>query len=100
MRHKGYTGTSEYSFEDGCYHGQIAFIRDLITYEGESLEELETAFKEAVERYLEYCEETGRPANIDYSQACKIAQRILEQAEQRRIDFADLEASRGIHYGN
>ena len=53
MKYKGYTGTSEYRVEDSCYHGQIAFIRDLITYEGESLEELETAFQEAVDRYLE-----------------------------------------------
>jgi predicted HicB family RNase H-like nuclease len=63
VKYKGHTGTSEYSVEDGCYHGQIAFIDDLIIYEGESLEELETAFQEAVERYLEYCEETGRAAN-------------------------------------
>lgn len=53
MKHKGYTGTSEYSVEDGCYHGQIAYISDLITYEGESLEELELAFREAVDGYLE-----------------------------------------------
>lgn len=63
MKCKGYTGTCEYSADDGCYHGKIAFIRDLITYEGESLEELETAFREAVERYLECYEETGRAAN-------------------------------------
>jgi predicted HicB family RNase H-like nuclease len=63
MKYKGYTGTSEYSIEDGCYHGQIAFINDLITYEGESPEELKTAFKEAVERYIEHCEEAGRAVN-------------------------------------
>lgn len=63
MRYKGYTGTSEYSVKDGCCHGQIAFIDDLVTYEGETQEELEVAFKEAVERYLEYCEETGQSAN-------------------------------------
>lgn len=96
MRYKGYTGTSEYSVKDCCCHGQIAFIGDLVTYEGETQEELEIAFKEAVDGYIEHCLETGRSANIDRRQACKIAQRTLEQAEQRRIDFADSEASSGL----
>jgi predicted HicB family RNase H-like nuclease len=63
MKHKGYTGTSEYSSEDRCYYGQIAFVDDLIIYEGESPEGLEAAFQEAVERYFEFCEWTGRVAN-------------------------------------
>ena len=57
MKHKGYRGTSEYSAKNGCFHGQIVFIKDLVTYDGESLEELETAFKEAVDGYIEHCEE-------------------------------------------
>jgi hypothetical protein len=44
MNYKGYKWTSEYSAEDGCYYGQIAYISELVTYEGESLEELEQAF--------------------------------------------------------
>lgn len=44
MEYKGYIGTSEYSAEDECFHGKITFISDLITYEGESLKELETAY--------------------------------------------------------
>lgn len=64
MRYKGYTGTSEYSVKEGCCHGQIEFIGDLITYEGETQEELEIAFKEAVDGYIEHCKETGRPAQM------------------------------------
>lgn len=63
MRYKGYTGTSEYSVKDGCCHGQIAFIDDLVTYEGETQEELEVAFKEAVDGYIEHCKEMGRQSS-------------------------------------
>ncbi len=61
MKYKGYTGTSGYSVEDGCYHGQIAYISDLITYEGDSPEEVELAFRETVDWYIEHCKEQDSP---------------------------------------
>lgn len=67
LSHKGYTGTIEASIEDGCLHGQILFITDIITYEGNTVEEIQTSFKEAVDHYLRYCKETGKPANKPYS---------------------------------
>lgn len=63
LRHKGYAGTIEVSIEDGCLHGSILFINDLITYEGNTVEEIKASFEEAVNRYLAYCEETGKPAD-------------------------------------
>jgi predicted HicB family RNase H-like nuclease len=63
LRHKGYAGTIEVSIEDGCLHGSILFINDLITYEGNTVEEIKASFEEAVDRYLAYCEETGKPAD-------------------------------------
>ena len=57
MEHEGYSGTVEYSIEDDCYHGQIEFIEDIITYESDCLEDIETAFQEAVERYLDYLDD-------------------------------------------
>ena len=44
MTYKGYVGTVEYSEEDACLFGRIAGIRDIITYEGESVVEIKTAF--------------------------------------------------------
>ena len=55
LSHKGYTGSIEVSFEDNCLHGRVLFIEDIVTYEGESVEELATSFKDAVDRYLAYC---------------------------------------------
>jgi len=67
LSHLGYTGSIEISIEDGCMHGRILFIDDLITFEGDSVAEITTAFTEAVDEYLAYCEQAGKPANKPYS---------------------------------
>lgn len=65
--HKGYHGTAEVSTEDDCLHGKVLFIDDLITFEGDSPRGLKQAFIDAVDRYIAYCEKTGKPANKPYS---------------------------------
>ena len=67
MTYKGYVGTVEYSEEDTCLFGRIAGIRDIITYEGESVTEIRAAFEEAVDDYLKHCAETGKEPNKPYS---------------------------------
>ena len=67
MGYKGYIGTVEYSEEDGCLFGRIAGIRDIISYEGESVAEIRQSFEEAVDDYLEHCAETGKEPNKPYS---------------------------------
>ncbi len=34
MEYKGYTGSVEYSYEDGVFFGKAQFIRASISYEG------------------------------------------------------------------
>ena len=55
LKYKGYTGSVEYSAEDEVLHGRILFIRSLITYEADDAKGLASAFKEAVDDYLEDC---------------------------------------------
>lgn len=55
LTYKGYVGTAELSPEDGVFHGKLAFLRDLVTYESESAPGLVTAFHEAVDEYLADC---------------------------------------------
>lgn len=54
--YKGYTGSVEYSSEDKCLFGEVQGIRSLILYEGQTLEELEADFRDAIDDYLELCE--------------------------------------------
>jgi len=67
MTYKGYIGTVEYSEEDNCLFGRIASIRDIISYEGESVAEIRTAFTEAVDDYLAHCAATGKEPHKPYS---------------------------------
>jgi len=60
IRYKGYTGTVEYSAVDKIFHGDIAFINDTVLFEGETVNELEHNFKEAVNHYLETCKKAGK----------------------------------------
>lgn len=60
MFYKGYDGSVEYSSEDHCLHGKVLNIISLVSYEGQTIDELENDFREAVDDYLALCEETGR----------------------------------------
>lgn len=60
MEYKGYFGSYELSEEDHVFFGKVEFIKDLVSYEGETAEEIVTAFHEAVDDYLETCEEQGK----------------------------------------
>ena len=59
MTHKGYSARIEFDAEDRIFFGCIVGIRDIITFHGETVDELEKAFKEAVDDYLELCREEG-----------------------------------------
>jgi len=60
LKYKGFFGSCDVSFEDGILHGKIECINDLVTYEAETPSELEVAFNEAVNDYLETCEMLGK----------------------------------------
>ena len=55
MNYKGYAARIEYSEEDGLFVGHIAGIRDVVGFHGESVQELQNAFEEAVTDYLDTC---------------------------------------------
>ena len=44
LNYKGYVGTIEADLENNILFGKLAYIRDLVTYEAESLSELEKNF--------------------------------------------------------
>lgn len=66
LKHKDYWGTVEYSAKDGLLHGRIFGINDLVTFEANSVDELEHAFVEAVDDYLKTCMELEKEPNRFY----------------------------------
>lgn len=64
LKHRGYYGSIEASPEDNCLFGKLQFIRSLVTYEGETVAELSQAFRDAVDDYLEMCEQLGHDPEV------------------------------------
>ncbi|RDV11115.1 type II toxin-antitoxin system HicB family antitoxin [Pontibacter diazotrophicus] len=60
IKYKDYIGSVEYSAEDKVFFGKIEFINDVVTFEGTTVEELEQAFQDSVDDYLEMCREIGK----------------------------------------
>lgn len=57
MTYKGYVGSVEFSDADGVLFGKVQGVRSLISYEGETREALKVDFREAIDAYLELCQE-------------------------------------------
>ncbi|ETX02119.1 MAG: hypothetical protein ETSY1_04755 [Candidatus Entotheonella factor] len=67
MTYKNYSARIEYSDEDQCFVGRVVGIRDIISFHGDSVDEIRQAFQEAVDFYLETCTQRGEPPNKPYS---------------------------------
>lgn len=93
IRYKGYTGSVEYSEEDNCLFGKVQGLGKgtCILYEGNTIDELKTDFKDAVEGYLESCKERGVEPKKPYSG--KLNLRMTSDLHSRVAAFA---ASTGI----
>lgn len=63
MKYKGYHAKIEYDPDNHIFVGRIIGLRDVVGFHGESVQELETAFAEAVDNYLAACEQLGQKPN-------------------------------------
>lgn len=66
LEYKEFLGSVSFSAEDQVFHGKIEGIEDLITFEGETVSELESSFKKAVDGYIELCERVGKEYKSTY----------------------------------
>lgn len=57
MQYKGYTAKVKYDDDAGLFHGHVLNLRDVITFQGTSVEELRREFRESVDDYLDWCAE-------------------------------------------
>ena len=89
MTYQGYVARMEYSEADGCFVGHIAGISDVIGFHGESVDELRSAFTEAVDDYLETCARLGRTPQKPYSG--KVMLRIDPALHARAAALAEAE---------
>ena len=67
MSYKGYTGHVEFDDEAGVFHGEVLDLRDVVTFQGTSVDELEQAFKDSIDDYLEFCRERQEEPDKPFS---------------------------------
>lgn len=67
LDYKGYRGRVEYDDEAGIFSGEVLGLRDVITFQGRSVEEIEAAFRESVDDYLQFCAERGEEPDKPFS---------------------------------
>jgi predicted HicB family RNase H-like nuclease len=67
MEYKGYFAKVAFDEEANIFHGEVINLRDVITFEGETVNELKQAFHDSVDDYLAFCAERGEDPEKPYS---------------------------------
>jgi predicted HicB family RNase H-like nuclease len=67
LKYKGYPGNVNFDAEDKIFHGRVLGITDIIGFEGASVSEFEKDFSEAIDDYLETCQEIGKGPEKPFS---------------------------------
>ncbi|MCB2203506.1 type II toxin-antitoxin system HicB family antitoxin [bacterium] len=89
LEYKGYRGKVEYISEERIFHGEVLGTRDVITFQGSTADEIEQAFRDSIDDYLEFCQQRGEEADKPYSG--KFVVRMPETLHRHVADLARLE---------
>lgn len=88
MTYKGYQARVDFDADDGIFVGRIAGIDDNVGFHAESVKDLQDAFYEAVDDYLETCEKIGKAPEKSYSG--NVFLRVHETTHARAAKAAEL----------
>ncbi|MCD9024284.1 type II toxin-antitoxin system HicB family antitoxin [Cohnella silvisoli] len=67
MEYKGYIGRVEYDDEAKILHGEVINIRDVITFQATNVDDIESAFRDSVNDYIDFCAEEGEEPEKPFS---------------------------------
>ncbi len=67
MEYKGYIARVDFDDDAGIFFGEVVNLRDVITFQGESVDDVRQAFKDSVDDYLVFCRERGEEPEKPYS---------------------------------
>ncbi len=67
MKYKNYEAAVRYDEEAEVFYGEVINTRDVITFQGKSVEELKQEFESSVEDYLEFCRQRGEEPDKPFS---------------------------------
>jgi predicted HicB family RNase H-like nuclease len=67
VHYKGYSANITFDDKNDLLHGEIVGIRDVVTFQGWSVEELRAAFRDSMEDYLDFCRQRGESPDTPLS---------------------------------
>ena len=67
MEYNGYHAVVTFDDDVGILHGEVIDTRDVITFQGKSVDELRQAFRDSVAEYLKICAERNREPDKPFS---------------------------------
>ncbi len=67
MEYKGYRAAVQFDYEEHVFHGRVLDTRDVIFFEGTSVEQLIEEFHFSIDDYLAVCAERGREPDKPFS---------------------------------
>jgi len=67
LKYKNYSGFVVYDDEARIFHGEVAGIKAVITFQGITVDEIEQAFKDSIDDYIDWCKERGVEPEKAYS---------------------------------
>ena len=88
ITYKGFIGSVHFASEDKVFYGKIEGINDLITFEGESVSQLEEGFKYMVDEHIKDCEKNSLPLEKSYKGNLNI--RLAPELHKKATHYAAL----------
>ncbi len=93
MEYKDYLARTEFDNEASVFHGEVVNVRDVITFQGKSVDELRQAFEDSVGDYLAFCAERGEEPDPPFSGWFTIR---LSPEQHRLVILAAEKAGKGM----
>ena len=88
IKYKGFIGNVHFSADDAVFYGKVEGINDLISFEGESVQELITAFHYVVDEHIKDCEAENKELQKSYKGSFNI--RLSPELHQRIATIAKM----------
>lgn len=67
MKYKGYEAIVEFDEIDQLFFGNVINTRDVISFDGKTVEELKQSFEAVIDEYLEDCKQEGKEPDKPFS---------------------------------
>ncbi|RED75402.1 type II toxin-antitoxin system HicB family antitoxin [Cohnella phaseoli] len=67
LEYKGYVGKVEVDLDANILHGEVMYLRDVVTFQGKTVDDIRQAFQDSIEDYLEFCESEGEEPEKPFS---------------------------------